>query len=163
MSARTFTTPPVTLRLAGRDEPVRDARRMVCGLLATYGLLACEEARSRADDILLVVSELVTNTHRHADGAEEIRVQWQDGQLTVEVEDTSDAPPEEIAEAARGEAGGYGYQLITALTDRWGVTPRDETTPGTTPRGGKTVYAVFTLTRSLCTTLGPAPNAITSP
>ncbi|MFF4369327.1 ATP-binding protein [Streptomyces sp. NPDC001594] len=144
------STAPAVLRPARQDKAVRDARKLVSGVLDICRASGCETHLTRADDVLLVVSELVTNACRHAGGAGEVRVRWQRGELLVEVEDASDALPREPAQDAKGEGGGYGCELVTALADRWGVVPRR--TPATAPTAstvpacsGKTVYACFAL------------------
>ncbi|MCY0932296.1 ATP-binding protein [Streptomyces sp. H27-H1] len=128
-----------------RDQAAREARALVSDVLDECRRSGCEEAGSRADEVLLVVSELVTNACRHAGGADLVRVVWQQGELRVEVEDASDTMPREPAEEAKGEAGGYGCQLVTALADRWGAVPRRSAETGPDKVGGKTVYAEFTL------------------
>ncbi|WP_405497524.1 ATP-binding protein [Streptomyces sp. NBC_00096] len=145
MSMPTPTTAPTAIRPGFRDEAVRQARKMASDVLDECRRSGCEAATDRADDVLLVVSELVTNACRHAGGADTVRVGWQEGELMVEVEDASDTMPQEPAAEAKGEAGGYGCQLVAALADRWGATPRRGSGPGTQPFSGKTVYAGFAL------------------
>ncbi|MFB7055375.1 ATP-binding protein [Streptomyces vinaceus] len=144
MSTITHQT-AAAIRPAHGEKAVREARRLASEALEECRHAHCENVSLRADDVLLVISELVTNACRHAGGASEVRVQWQQGELMVEVEDASDALPQEPTEDAKGEAGGYGCQLVTALADRWGVAPRRglRTTPGQTC--GKTVYACFAI------------------
>ncbi|MFE9560005.1 ATP-binding protein [Streptomyces sp. NPDC006487] len=144
MNATPYTS-PAALRPEGRDEAVREARRMVSDVLDECRRAGCEAAGSRADDVLLVVSELVTNACRHGGGADEVRVRWQRGELVVEVEDASDVVPREPADEAKGEAGGYGCQLVTALADHWGVVSRRRRAAAAEPARGKTVYAGFDL------------------
>ncbi|MCX4781793.1 ATP-binding protein [Streptomyces sp. NBC_01264] len=118
---------------------VREARKLVADLIDGCSRAGCQEAVRRADDVLLVVSELVTNACRHAGGADEVRVRCERGELVVEVEDGSETTPREPVDEAKGETGGYGCQLVTALADRWGVAPRQD------EGCGKTVYAGFAL------------------
>jgi anti-sigma regulatory factor (Ser/Thr protein kinase) len=86
---------------------------------------------SIAFDVRLLVSELVTNSVRHAQiGPEDsinLRVDIGAGAVRVEVADSGpgfDPPPQEqTAEAAR--ESGWGLFFVTQLADRWGVD-RDE-------------------------------------
>ncbi|MCB5164577.1 ATP-binding protein [Streptomyces bambusae] len=142
-STSTITTATAVIHPEQGAEVVREVRKLVAEALDACCRAGCEEAGNRADDVLLVVSELVTNACRHAGGVDEVRVQVCRGELMVEVADGSDAVPAEPADEAKGESGGYGCQLVTALADRWGVTSR--TAPGTTETCGKTVYAGFAL------------------
>jgi anti-sigma regulatory factor (Ser/Thr protein kinase) len=77
------------------------------------------------DDAQLLLSELVTNGLRHAGlGTGDmlaVRASIDDGLLRVEVEN-----PGMVGEVAPRPpdldgAGGFGLQLVDALTDRWGV------------------------------------------
>jgi anti-sigma regulatory factor (Ser/Thr protein kinase) len=80
----------------------------------------------RLDEIVLAVSELVTNAVRHAGMLpnDEIAITFEfDGErVHVEVEDAgagfsrSDAMP-----SGRRSEGGHGLELVQAMTDRWGV------------------------------------------
>jgi anti-sigma regulatory factor (Ser/Thr protein kinase) len=83
------------------------------------------EARMR--DLRLLVSELVTNAVRHAEGAAvRLIVSIAGGTLRVEVHDRGrgfevKAPPTDPLRAS-----GWGLVLVEELADRWGVdgTPR---------------------------------------
>ncbi|MDQ6915206.1 MAG: ATP-binding protein [Actinomycetota bacterium] len=95
------------------------ARRAVEEL--THGLLW------RAADVMLVVSELVTNSLRHAPPGEDIKVVARRGVEALEVEVCDpgpgfDPPPRG---ASNGdpvvEGGGLGLAVVDALTDAWGV------------------------------------------
>ncbi|MGP3690536.1 ATP-binding protein [Streptomyces sp. IBSNAI002] len=139
MAPQTPCTASSLIRPGCATMAVRDARKLVADLIDDCSRAGCREVERRADDVLLVVSELVTNACRHAGGVDEVRVRCERGELVVEVEDTSEAMPREPVEEAKGETGGYGCQLVTALADRWGVTPRRDN------GCGKTVYAGFEL------------------
>lgn len=77
------------------------------------------------EDVKLLVSELVTNSVRHAGmGANdhvELDVLLDDGTLHVQVADTGSGfePRERTAEATK--PGGWGLYLVEKLADRWGV------------------------------------------
>jgi anti-sigma regulatory factor (Ser/Thr protein kinase) len=83
----------------------------------------------RAADILIVVSELVTNSVRHATGAPiELRARRESDRLEVEVCDPPPGffPPEtDMARAALGE-GGVGLAVVDVLTDDWGIRSNGE-------------------------------------
>jgi anti-sigma regulatory factor (Ser/Thr protein kinase) len=83
----------------------------------------------RAADVLIVVSELVTNSVRHATGASiELRARRESDRLEVEVCDPPPGffPPEtDMARAALGE-GGVGLAVVDVLTDDWGIRSNGE-------------------------------------
>ncbi|MFE3765447.1 ATP-binding protein [Streptomyces sp. NPDC059104] len=123
------------------DRPAQQARRLLAGQLARLGLLPstdCPERR-RADDALLVASELVTNACRHTSGPTRLTSCWypEDQSFTISVFDPSPDLPRPAPEAERGEHGGYGIHLVERLSDRWCVV----SAPGA---GGKTVSATVT-------------------
>ncbi len=79
-------------------------------------------SKERMRDVRLLVSELVTNAVRHAEG-EVVRlvVALTGGTLRVEVHDPGhgfhlrDAPTDPL------RASGWGLVLVAELSDRWGV------------------------------------------
>jgi anti-sigma regulatory factor (Ser/Thr protein kinase) len=84
------------------------------------------------DDVRLLVSELVTNSVRHARFAPSdwlrLRLAASDGNNRVEVHDpgpgfeaTAPARPEPMAES------GWGMYLVEQLADRWGIDREDGT------------------------------------
>jgi anti-sigma regulatory factor (Ser/Thr protein kinase) len=78
----------------------------------------------RAADVLIVVSELVTNSVRHATGAPiELRARRGSDMLEVEVCDPMPgfAPPDVDMERAPLGEGGVGLAVVDVLTDDWGV------------------------------------------
>jgi len=77
------------------------------------------------DDVRLLVSELVTNSVRHArltgDARIRVSVAIVGGMVRVEVEDPGDGaiaavPPD------REHGGGFGLYLVEILAERWGST-----------------------------------------
>ncbi|MEU4796133.1 ATP-binding protein [Streptomyces sp. NPDC023327] len=109
---------------------VRTARAVVRDQLGTWGLAPL------GDVTALLVSELVTNSLRHASGPIGVRlVRPADplGTLLVEVSDPLPDPPLERV-AALDDEGGRGLQLVARSSRRWG------TRPGRTGRTGKTVW-----------------------
>ncbi|MER6298042.1 ATP-binding protein [Kitasatospora sp. NPDC001539] len=85
------------------------------------------------DDVLLIVSELVTNALRHTGERPLLVLRAQDGRVRVDVRDGDPRlPVRRLPEP--GEPGGRGLRLVSALADRYGAHPL--------PDGGKTVWAV---------------------
>ncbi|MFF7856278.1 ATP-binding protein [Streptomyces sp. NPDC007904] len=90
-------------------------------------------APETADDVLLTVSELVTNAHTHAHSTAQLIMAWDNNCLHISVHDTSATLP-----APRGPStervGGRGMLLVDALADTWEARPCPH---------GKTVTACF--------------------
>ena len=90
--------------------------------------IAARVPAERLRDVRLLVSELVTNAVRHADGeAVRLVVEHRDGVLRVEVHDPGrgfevTAPPDDPLRSS-----GWGLVLVGELADRWGV----DRAPGT--------------------------------
>ena len=92
--------------------------------------LAGELPEEQLGDVRLLVSELVTNSLRHAEMSpdESIRLQVRiaDSAVRVEVSDPGDGF--ELAGDAeqRDTVDGWGLYLVATLSDRWGVDRRDD-------------------------------------
>ena len=119
----------VQIDLANRSDSPARARRAVAELVGN---------RPRTDELLLCVSEVVTNAVLH--GAEPIEVYvCSDGDLLrIEVSDggpRTDGVVPRSAEDSR--PGGRGLHIVNSLADRWGTTDKD---------AGKTVWAEIGLT-----------------
>ncbi|MFD8794685.1 ATP-binding protein [Streptomyces vinaceus] len=109
--------------------------------------LSCAEARESAravldglnlspvvmDNVLTVVSEMVSNAGRHAGGATAFQVTTGAGTVTVEVSDHSTTPPR-IRPWAPDEPGGFGWRLVNQLATTYVRIHHD----------GKTITAVLT-------------------
>ncbi|MER5947129.1 ATP-binding protein [Streptomyces sp. NPDC001904] len=109
---------------------VRKARAAVRGQLAAWDL------DELSDITILLVSELVTNSLRHASGPIGVRLvrpEGRAGALLVEVSDPLPDPPR-ARTATPDDEGGRGLQLVAGASRRWG------TRPGGTATGGKTVW-----------------------
>jgi anti-sigma regulatory factor (Ser/Thr protein kinase) len=107
---------------------VRAARSAVRARLRDWDL------DSLADITALLVSELVTNSLRHATGPIGVRLVRPDrprGVLLVEVSDPLPDPPRERA-ARPADESGRGLQLVAHSSRRWGTRPGRNT--------GKTVW-----------------------
>ncbi|MEU8841997.1 ATP-binding protein [Streptomyces roseus] len=109
--------------------------------------LSCAQARETAravlagldlpaagvDDVLTVVTEMISNADRHAGGVTAFQIAARAGVVTVEVRDRSTAPPR-IKPWAPGEPGGFGWRLVNQLA----------TTDVRIHHDGKTVTATLT-------------------
>ncbi|MFE9447011.1 ATP-binding protein [Streptomyces sp. NPDC006739] len=100
---------------------VRSARTAVRDQLCGWDL------DSVADVTALLVSELVTNSLRHATGPIGVRLVRPGGladTLLVEVSDPLPDPPHERAARPEDESG-RGLQLVAGSSRRWGTRPDD--------------------------------------
>ncbi|MER5888725.1 ATP-binding protein [Streptomyces sp. NPDC001941] len=108
-------TPPLRYSTAWEEEhaPIAEARKAVRALLARAGHLPEHRV---SQDAQLVVSELVTNAHRHAPGPGgiELEVLPDSALLRIVVRDSSPAPLAPRAHDAR-RIGGHGLNLVNRL------------------------------------------------
>lgn len=112
--------------LPAEPETVSRARRLVRDTLAGWGMSAL------ADDLVMVVSEVVTNTVVHAKSPMTLSLHRQGPSVRGQVTDHSTAWPTPLP-AGPDEEHGRGLAIVSAYADRWGVTPAPE---------GKTVWFV---------------------
>lgn len=85
----------------------------------------------RIDDILLCVSELVTNAVVHASSSPRVVVHVRPAVIHVEVSDASDVMPVP-RDASPVDTSGRGMSILSGFSDRWGSLRRSG--------GGKTVW-----------------------
>jgi anti-sigma regulatory factor (Ser/Thr protein kinase) len=90
------------------------------------------------DSVELMVSELATNSIRHAHAEFELMVANVDGEIRVEVTDRAGGEPR-MRRAGPDDPTGRGLQIVNLLSDAWGVEHRADT--------GKTVW--FTVAAQL--------------
>ncbi|QFQ97257.1 ATP-binding protein [Streptomyces phaeolivaceus] len=119
--------PPQTSRafdLAFTPAPplVRQARRITRAFLRLWNVNG-----ELAENIVLAVSELVTNAVEHGTGDVGLRIQYPDGELRIEVTDDNPAPAE-LRHADDEELSGRGLFLIAVLARTWGVSDDGRTT-----------------------------------
>ena len=105
----------VSLRLPGGPDAASLARRALSRLQTDLDT-------SMLDTVQLLVTELVTNSVRHAgSSAVDLRVHLTDPQVRLEVTDRG--PGFEFEQRVPGQSpeGGWGLYLVDSLADRWGV------------------------------------------
>ncbi|WP_438293502.1 ATP-binding protein [Streptomyces sp. HUAS TT7] len=124
------------LALNGASGIVPMARDFTRQALYDWGWLpaATAEGRAACEDVLLVVSELVTNACLHAEGPEGLRVSRTSKVLRLEVSDLGTGQPAPRTPHRAGRPGGHGMFIVQRLCLDWGVVR----TPGV---AGKTVWA----------------------
>ncbi|MFF3000390.1 ATP-binding protein [Streptomyces sp. NPDC057950] len=124
------------LSFEGESGVVPLARDFARQALHAWGWLPAEGAdrRAAAEDVLLVVSELVTNACLHAEGPEELRISCDNKVLRVEVSDRGAGQPAPRTPHRAGRPGGHGMFIVQRLCLDWGVVRA----PGV---AGKTVWA----------------------
>ncbi|WP_239934117.1 ATP-binding protein [Streptomyces sp. CBG31] len=84
-----------------------------------------------ADDVVVTVSELVTNGIEHGDGFVVLRARLTDGEALIEVSDENHVPAR-VKAPTDDEVRGRRLLLVSVLAHDWGV--RDE---------GRTTWAAF--------------------
>ncbi|MGW4948007.1 anti-sigma factor RsbA family regulatory protein [Actinoplanes sp. NPDC004185] len=119
-------TGPPALRLDLTDG-VATARHAVSALLAAAGWAGLD----RADDLILALCEIVTNSIRHGRGRRELRVWAQGRTVTCEVTDEGAGVADLLIgyrPPAQDLAGGRGLWIAQQLCDALTVVRRDATT-----------------------------------
>lgn len=119
---RRFEMTDLALTLAPVPDSVPAARHSLEGLAARLDERQLENLR-------LLVSEVVSNSVRHGDGAGpiDLRITIERSGVRVEVEDPGPGfrPAPEDGPVARNE--GWGLLLVERLADRWGVVASGST------------------------------------
>lgn len=88
-----------------------------------------------AEDVLLLVSELVGNACLHAGGVRDLVLRRGPGRLRIEVGDGSPEHPRRLWTAGAALPGGHGLLILERLARSWGWEPYAD------GRNGKTVWA----------------------
>jgi anti-sigma regulatory factor (Ser/Thr protein kinase) len=80
-------------------------------------------ASDMVDSVVLVVSELVTNSVIHGPGRpiQVLLSAEQGGTIRGEVRDEGETGAVEICEEIRGDGSGNGLRIVEAISERWGV------------------------------------------
>ncbi|KOX34474.1 MULTISPECIES: ATP-binding protein [unclassified Streptomyces] len=116
-------------RSPGSIATARDsARRFLASLLPL-------PAPETAENVLLVVSELVTNALRHGGGTCVLDLTAHPDGIEVAVHDQSPHAPRMRTPDLNGGTGGFGWPMVNRLTAATAVTRRTT--------GGKTVSALL--------------------
>ncbi len=112
------------------------ARDFTRQALYAWGWLpsATADQRAAAEDVLLVVSELVTNACLHAEGPDELWITCEKKVIRLEVSDRGTGQPAPRTPHRAGRPGGHGMFIVQRLCLDWGVVR----TPGV---AGKRVWA----------------------
>ncbi|AVH99383.1 ATP-binding protein [Streptomyces sp. WAC00288] len=127
---------------------VRGVRRVVsrcrdftAEALADWGWIPAgsEAGEERVEDVLLLVSEVVTNACLHAGGPEEFVLRRGREGVRVEVADASSEPPRPRAPRSPALPGGHGLMVLDRLAGAWGYEVRG---PGA---AGKVVWLEVSL------------------
>ncbi|MGW0366620.1 ATP-binding protein [Streptomyces sp. NPDC002990] len=84
------------------------------------------------EDVLLLVSEVVTNACLHAGGPRELVLRHSAERLRVEVSDDSPEPPRRRPPGDRTQPGGHGLIVLERLSRSWGSVPSGGGRPGKT-------------------------------
>ncbi|MET8166140.1 ATP-binding protein [Streptomyces sp. NPDC005329] len=92
------------------------------------------DRRAAAEDVLLVVSELVTNACLHAEGPDGMVLSCDSKGIRVEVSDRGAGQPAPRTPHRAGRPGGHGMFIVQRLCLDWGVVRTPDVT-------GKTVWA----------------------
>jgi anti-sigma regulatory factor (Ser/Thr protein kinase) len=117
----------VTRNHAGSELSMRFERGPSAALAARTALLALEERVEPQilDDIRLLVSELVTNAVRHAEGVRggevALDVTIDQSRMRVEVADPGSGFEPLPRDDEMTRPGGWGLYLVDRIADRWGV------------------------------------------
>ncbi|MFE2167334.1 ATP-binding protein [Streptomyces sp. NPDC059447] len=104
------------IALSGVRGHVAKGRDFVRQALLDWGW----DGTETAEDVLLLVSELLTNASLHAGGCDELALTA--GQvLRIEVFDGTTTPPRRTPSPQRALPGGHGLYIVERLSDRWGT------------------------------------------
>ncbi|MFF7331682.1 SpoIIE family protein phosphatase [Streptomyces sp. NPDC008150] len=102
--------------LPAETSSVPAGRRFLKNTLRDWGL------EERADDVCLLLSEVLTNAVRYAAGPVTVNVRRSLRDLTVEIGDQDPRLPQpRLAEP--GDESGRGLLLVSTLSDEWGARP----------------------------------------
>jgi CheY-like chemotaxis protein/anti-sigma regulatory factor (Ser/Thr protein kinase) len=122
----TARTGQATIRLDGALTSARHARAFAHSALDEWGV------SDIADDVLLVVTELVNNAVTHAHSPCELRLSISPAAVRIEVADEGPGTPDPLPPSETRNHG-RGLHLVDALTVAWGFEPISS--------GGKLVWA----------------------
>ncbi|MEV7416232.1 ATP-binding protein [Streptomyces sp. NPDC089919] len=138
------------LELAGLARPSAAAKAFTRRALADWAWDAGAPGVDDevAEDVVLVVAELVANAVVHAGGPLAMVLDASGSRLRIEVSDGSDEPPAPRRHQRAAQPGGHGLLIVERATDRWGADRRER---------AKTVWAEVDVAR-LCAGRSPGPS-----
>lgn len=124
------------VNLADESGVVPLARDFTRQALYAWGWLpsSTDDGRAAAEDVLLIVSELVTNACLHAEGPEALTLTFDRKTIRVAVTDRGEGQPTPRTPHQAGRPGGHGMFIVQRLSMDWGVVTAPELP-------GKTVWA----------------------
>nr|WP_229805830.1 ATP-binding protein [Microbispora rosea] len=103
------------------------ARQRLSAELSNAGLLA-----SAVDDVVLIMSELLSNALRHAhplpSGQLKVAWFWSQDQVEVAVSDGGACTEPRAGHPTLSSLGGRGLGIVEYLAERWGVRHEEEAT-----------------------------------
>ncbi|MCY0963108.1 ATP-binding protein [Streptomyces sp. H27-H5] len=111
---------------------IGDARASTRGFLDRLVPSVADQA---GEDVVLVVSELVTNALRHGGGTCILTLTAYPDGIEVSVQDPSPLPPRTRVPDLHGGSGGFGWSMVNHLAQTTTVTHMQT--------GGKTVSALL--------------------
>ncbi|MDX3719842.1 MULTISPECIES: ATP-binding protein [Streptomyces] len=114
------------MAFASNPACARQARRIIRAFLGLWNVNG-----ELAENIVLAVSELVTNAFEHGTGDVGLRVRYPDDELRIEVTDDNPTPAE-MRPAGDEDVSGRGLFIVAVLARKWGVS-----------KDGKTTWCVF--------------------
>jgi two-component sensor histidine kinase len=132
--------PPLTrrLRLAAEATAPRRARDFLAAACAAWRADRLIESVAVETALIetagLVLSELVSNAVLYAGTELDVELRLSGGWLTLSVRDGGAGMPR-LRNPKPGAIGGHGLDIVSRLTDSWGVSPD--------PTGGKTVWCAL--------------------
>ena len=117
------------VRLPADPSAARQARMFATQALEEW------QVPELAGTATLVVSELVTNSIRHAQTINELTISLAQQRLRIAVRDLADGSPEPMREFDADALDGRGLLLVEVMSRTWGVFPSTVS--------GKTVWAIL--------------------
>lgn len=113
--------PDLAFRLPAVSDSIPLARREV-------DRLASEVDEEQLEVLRLLVSEMVSNSIRHAEGSRSVEVRVRLGRRSIRLEVEDRGPGFRPPRAAPSASGGWGLVIVDRLARRWGVRSGPKTT-----------------------------------
>ncbi|MGW7431793.1 ATP-binding protein [Streptomyces sp. NPDC054861] len=110
--------------LTDGPETVAECRAVTRQALREWFGQAGAAGCTAVEDAVLLVSEVVGNACRHADGPYELSLDHTDRRLRAQVSDASPARPRPSGPHRPARSSGHGLYLLDRLAAAWGCLPR---------------------------------------